>query len=122
VALSPNRAVKLACALRGLPESTWPHRELTQAQLAKALSSQGRVAAATWGSCESLTNPKTPSVARTNAYAPFFCTELSLKGEPRLTDIELDRFRELESKLMALPCPESREVRRGFSSTPDPSS
>jgi hypothetical protein len=118
----------LARALRGLRESTWPDQELTQAQLAKALSSEGRVSAATLSSWESLTNPKTPSVARTSAYAPFFFTERSLKGEPhfiaedQLTDIEIDRFPELESKVMALPYPESREVRRSFSSTPDPSS
>ena len=84
VALNASRAVRLARALRDLRESTWPDRELTQAQLAKALSSEGRVAAATLSSWESLTNPKTPSEARISAYARFFCTERSLEGEPHL--------------------------------------
>ena len=57
----PNHAVKLARALQGLRESIWPDQELSQAQLAKALSSEGRVAAATLRSWESLTNSKTLS-------------------------------------------------------------
>jgi hypothetical protein len=61
VALSPNRAVKLACALRGLRESIWPDQELAQAQLAKALSSEEREVSATLSSWESLTNLKTLS-------------------------------------------------------------
>ena len=87
-------------------ESTWPDREVTQSQLAKALSSEGRVAGPTLSSWESLTNPKTPSVARISAYARFFCTERSLEGEPhlipedQLTPEELDRFQELESRLL----------------------
>ena len=106
MALNPNQAVRLARALRDLRESTWPDQVLTQAQLAKALSSEGRVAAATLSSWESMTNPKTPSAARISAYARFFCTERSLEGEPhlipedQLTPDELDRFRELESQLL----------------------
>jgi transcriptional regulator with XRE-family HTH domain len=120
VALSPKQAKDLARALRDLRESTWPDHELTQAQLAKALSSEGRVASATLSSWESATNPKTPSVSRISAYARFFCTERSLEDEPhliaedQLTDAELDRFRELESKLLALLYPENRKVRRSF--------
>jgi hypothetical protein len=120
VALKPNQAVRLARALRDLRESTWPGHVLTQSQLAKALSSEGRVAAATLSSWESATNPKTPSGARITAYARFFCTPRSLQGEPhlipedQLTPAELDRFRELESQLLELFHAEDREVRRTF--------
>jgi hypothetical protein len=120
VALNRNEAVRLARALRDLRESTWPDQELTQAQLAKALSSEGRVAPATLSSWESLTSPKTPSAARLVGYARFFCTQRSLDGEPhlipedQLTVDELDRFREIESELLALSHPEDRKVRRTF--------
>jgi hypothetical protein len=72
VALNGNQAVRLARALRALRESKWPERELTQTQLAKALSSEGRVAGATLSSWESLTNPKTPPEGRISTYARFF--------------------------------------------------
>jgi hypothetical protein len=120
VALNGNSAVRLARALRALRETNWPERELTQTQLAKALSSEGRVAGATLSSWESATNPKTPSEARISAYARFFCTERSLEGEPhlisedQLTPTEVDRFRELESRLFELFHPEDRKVRRTF--------
>ena len=74
VALNGNQAVRLAHALRDLRESRWPDQVLTQAQLAKALSSDGRVAAATLSSWESATSPKTPAEQRISAYARFFCT------------------------------------------------
>jgi hypothetical protein len=120
VALNPIQAVRLARALRELRESTWPDRVLTQSQLAKALSSEGRVAAATLSSWESRTNPKTPSGTRITAYARFFCTPRSLEGEPhlipadQLTPDELDRFRELESQLLELFHAEGRVARRTF--------
>ncbi len=57
----PNRAVRLARALRALRESTWPDQELTQAQLATIFSSQRRMAAATLRSREPLTTSKTLS-------------------------------------------------------------
>jgi hypothetical protein len=120
VALSSSQAAKLASALRELRESMGPDQALTQAQLAKAFSSEGRVAAATLSSWESVTNPKTPSVARISAYARFFCTERSLEGQPhlipedQLAEVELDRLRLLESKLLALLYPENRKVRRSF--------
>ena len=115
--MAPNtaQAIRLARALRDLRESTWSNQDVTQAQLAKALSSEGRVAAATLSSWESTTNPKTPSAARISAYARFFCTERSLEGEPhlisedQLTEAELDRFRELESQLLELLYPEEPE-------------
>jgi transcriptional regulator with XRE-family HTH domain len=120
VALNQTQAKTLARALRDLRESTWSDHELTQAQLAKALSSEGRVAAATISSWESATNPKTPSAARISAYARFFCTQRSLEGGPhllleaQLKAAELDRFRELESELMELFYPEDRKVQRTF--------
>jgi hypothetical protein len=120
VALDTSQAGRLARALRDLRESTWSNQDVTQAQLAKALSSEGRVAAATLSSWESTTNPKTPSAARISAYARFFCTERSMEGEPhlisedQLTEAELDQFRDLESRLLALLYPEHRKVRRSF--------
>ena len=120
MALSPNQAVRLARALRDLRESTWPDQDLTQAQLATALSSEGRVAPATVSSWESVTNPKMPSIARISAYARFFSTRRSLEGEPhlipedQLTPEELDRFRELETELLGLFHPEDRNVQRTF--------
>ncbi len=120
MALKPNQVIRLARALRDLRESTWPDRDLTQAQLANALSSEGRVARAALSSWESTTNPKTPSEARISAYARFFCTERSLDPEPHLipedhlTSVELNRFRELESQLLELIRPEEREMRASF--------
>jgi hypothetical protein len=120
VALKPNQAVRLARALRELRESTWPDHVLTQSQLAKALSSESRVAQATLSSWESTTNPKTPSAARISAYARFFCTERSLQGEPhlipedQLAPDEVDRFQNLESRLLKLLNPEQPKARRSF--------
>lgn len=120
VALEANQAVRLARALRELRESTWPDQVMTQAQLAKALSSEGRVAAATLSSWESLTNPKTPSEARISAYARFFSTQRSLEGGPhlipedQLTPAELKRYQELESQLLELFHPEDRKEQRSF--------
>jgi transcriptional regulator with XRE-family HTH domain len=120
VALNRNQAVRLARALRELRESTWPDQELTQAQLAKALSAEGRVAPATLSSWESTTSPKTPSAARLTAYARFFSTQRSLQDEPhlipenQLTPDELDRYREIESELLDLFHPEDRKSQRTF--------
>jgi hypothetical protein len=120
VALDPSQAVRLARRLRGLRESTSPDQQLTQAQLAKALSSEGRVAPATLSSWESLTNPKTPPTTRISAYARFFCTERSLDDEPhllpedQLTPVERKRFRELESELLELFHPGGRKVHPTF--------
>ena len=120
MALNGNQAVRLARALRTLRETNWPERELTQAQLAKALSAEGRVAGATLSSWESLTNPKTPPEARITAYARFFCTERSLEGVPHLisedelTPAEIERFHALETQLLELAHPEDDKVRRTF--------
>lgn len=105
----PNdQAVGLAHKLRDLRLSTWPDHELTQAQLAKALSSEGRVAGATLSSWESTTSPKKVPPARLSAYARFFCTQRSLEGEPHLISedelepAELKQFQKLEAELLEL--------------------
>jgi transcriptional regulator with XRE-family HTH domain len=108
VALEPGRAVRLARSLRDLRESEWPGVDLTQAQLAKALSVESRVASATLSSWESLTNPKTPTPRRLSAYARFFATRRSLDGGPHLipekdlTADETERYHELEAELLGL--------------------
>jgi hypothetical protein len=85
VALETTQAIRLARTLRELRESAWPGVELTQAQLAKALSADSRVASATLSSWESLTNPKTPTASRLTSYARFFATRRSVEGkEPRI--------------------------------------
>jgi hypothetical protein len=120
VALNRDQAARLARALRDLRESTWPEHVLTQAQLATAFSSEGRVAAATLSSWESTTNPKTPSVARISAYARSFSTQRSLEKEPhlipedQLTSAEAERFRDLESQLLGLFHSVERNQRRSF--------
>jgi hypothetical protein len=120
VALNREQAGRLARALRNLRESTWPAQELTQAQLARALSSEGRVAVPTLSSWESLSNPKTPPAARISAYARFFSTERSLEGHPHLMSEselrpeEMKRFQELEFELLQLNRPEDREVQHIF--------
>jgi transcriptional regulator with XRE-family HTH domain len=124
VALTPSQAGRLARALRDLREKRWPEHVLTQAQLAKALSSEDRVAAATLSSWESETNPNTPSILRVSALARFYSTQRSLEygsdGEPhlipedQLSEAERVRFRELEAQLLQLLQPEDRKIRRTF--------
>jgi transcriptional regulator with XRE-family HTH domain len=118
VVLKRPEAIRLAQALRDLREST--AQVLTQAQLADALSSEGRVAPATLSSWESTTSPKTPSAARISTYARFFCTNRSVEDRPhlipedQLTPDETERFRELESDLLRLLHPEEQELKRSF--------
>jgi hypothetical protein len=104
-----SAAARLARRLRELREHHWPDVTLTQAELARALSAQSRVASATLSSWESLTNPKTPTTARLNAYARFFATRKSIEGtSPQLpaldslSDDERERFEQLEEELFAL--------------------
>lgn len=105
MALDRSQATRLARALRDLRESA--EVDLTQAQLAEALGVEGRVATATLSSWESSTAPKTPSSARLSAYARFFCTPRSLEGKPHLlaedelTADEMERFRDLQTELLA---------------------
>jgi hypothetical protein len=120
VALNRDQAVRFARALRDLRESTWSDHELTQADLAMALSSEGRVAPGTVSSWESTTSPKMPPAARISAYARFFSTRRSLDDRPhlipqdQLTPAELDQFRELESRLLELSNPDEGQGRRTF--------
>ena len=120
MALDRNQASRLARALRELREFTWPDADLTQAQLASALSAEGRVAPATLSSWESGTTPKTPSIARVSSYARFFCTPRSLEGEPHLipedhlAPDELVRFREIEARLLDLLTPDDRQSTHTF--------
>jgi hypothetical protein len=122
VALNREQALRMARALRQLRESTWPGHVLTQAQLAQALSSEGKtVAAATLSSWESTTNPKLPSEFRIYDYARFFSTERSVKSSPpklipedQLTDDELDQFHQLQSQLIDLYHPKVRKAQRSF--------
>ena len=101
-------AARLARRLRELREHEWSDLTLTQAELARALGAQSRVASATISSWESLTTPKTPTTARLNAYARFFATRRSMDGTPHLlalddlNDDERDRFEQLEEELLAL--------------------
>ncbi len=118
---TPDRAVGLASFLRELRESRWPELNVTQAQVATALSSEGsKVAAPTVSSWENLTRPKTPPAARISAYARFFSTRRSLEGEPHLipedelTPAELDEYRALERKLSGLLRPDEPKMRRSF--------
>lgn len=101
-------AVRLARRLRELRLSEWSDVELPRADLALALSTQGRVASATLSSWESLSAPKTPPLARLNAYAVFFATRKSLDGKPHLVALddldsaERERLSELRQELLAL--------------------
>jgi len=105
--LEDEQAVRLARTLRKLRESHWPDVELTQVQLAEALSKERKVGPATISSWESTTNPKTPTSARLSAYARFFATRSSLEGprlvpDSKLTNEELDRYRALNEELQGL--------------------
>jgi transcriptional regulator with XRE-family HTH domain len=103
-----SSAVRLAHRLRDLRLHEWSGVSLTQAQLARALSAQSRVASATLSSWENINNPKAPTTARLSAYARFFATRRSLDGEPHLIavdeldDDERDRFEQLEEELSGL--------------------
>ena len=121
MALETTQAIRLARTLRELRESAWPGVELTQAQLAKALSADSRVASATLSSWESLTNPKTPTASRLTSYARFFATRRSVEGkephllaEKELTADERERFRELEAELLGLLRADTEFLRRTF--------
>jgi hypothetical protein len=103
-----GKAAGLARRLRELREHQWPEANLTQAQLASALSAEGNVAHTTISSWESHTNPKAPPRTRLKSYARFFATQRSLLGKPhlvavdQLTDDERQRAKALEEELLAL--------------------
>jgi hypothetical protein len=127
-------AVRLARRLRQLREHEWPNVTLTQAGLADALRADGRLASATISSWESLTSPKTPPAERLSAYARFFATRRSLKGQDGrphliplddLTDDERRRYEQLEEELLGLLAaidptqPSSEKERRALLSFDD---
>ena len=99
----------LAQRLRDLRELRWPEIGLTQAALAKALSSEGGLSSATVSSWESSSSPKLPPPSRLTAYARFFATRRSVEGDPArllplvaLTDDERAAYKTLETELLAL--------------------
>ena len=99
----------LAHRLRDLREQRWPEFRLTQAALAKALSSEGSVSPATVSSWENSSSPKLLARNRLTAYARFFATRRSIETDPpqllsldTLTDEERDSYEALEAELRAL--------------------
>jgi hypothetical protein len=109
VAGPTTQALRLAQALRDLRKSTWEDRTLTQAELAKVLSRDGRVATPTLASWESTTNPKLPPPEKLRLYALLFATPRSVAdNEPRilaerdLTPQERTEFSALEANLLEL--------------------
>ena len=107
--LAQPSVLRLAQYLRDLRERHWPEAGLTQAALAMALGSEGRLSPATVSSWESPIAPKLPPRSRLLAYARFFATHRSLEGgQPRLlpledlTGDERDAYEALETELLAL--------------------
>jgi hypothetical protein len=107
--LAQPGVLRLALFLRDLRERRWPEARLTQAALATALGSEGRLSPATVSSWESAIAPKLPPRSRLLAYARFFATHRSIEGDqPRLlpledlTDDERDAYEVLETELLSL--------------------
>jgi Helix-turn-helix domain len=107
--LAQPGGLRLAQCLRDLRERRWPEAGLTQAMLARALGSEGRLSPATVSSWESVITPKLPPRSRLLTYARFFATHRSIEGDqPRLfsfedlTDDERDAYEALETELLAL--------------------
>lgn len=106
----PQEATRLARRLRQLREQEWPDApHLTQDKLAKALSAEEPLTAATVSSWENNKAPKLPPQRRLQAYARFFATQRSLEPpSPRLLPLEelrpdeLDRYTELKTELLGL--------------------
>jgi transcriptional regulator with XRE-family HTH domain len=101
--------LSLAQRLRDLRENHWPGAGLTQAAIAKALSSEEHLSPATVSSWESSTSPKLPPRSRLTAYARFFATRRSVETDrPRLLPLaelngeERDAFTALETELLGL--------------------
>ena len=101
--------LRLAQRLRELREQNWPDVVLTQAVLAKALSSEGRLSSATVSSWESSSAPKLPPPSRMTAYARFFATRRSVEADPpgllpldALSGDERAAYEALEAELLAL--------------------
>lgn len=119
--VSRQAKVRLAGALRDLRQSYWSDVVLTQVDLARAFSTEARVAPATISSWESMMNPKIPPVARLSDYARFFATRRSLEGDPhlipeyQLTQSEMEQFRQLEGRLLGFLRDGKTSRRRLFS-------
>jgi hypothetical protein len=103
--------LELAHRLRSLRQDLWADKRLTQATLAKALSTGGStIAPATVASWENQTSPKLPPRERLTLYARFFATRRSVEIEDgyqvipaeNLTERELAAFSKLEHELLAL--------------------
>ena len=73
----------LARRLRALREEHWPGKKVNQAQLAAALSGDGRwsVSVPLISSWESRTDPTAPPVSRIEDIAAFFATPRSFDGQ-----------------------------------------
>lgn len=95
-------AVRLARRLRDLRES----QRLTQSELARALSTDSRVAVATISSWESQSNPKLPPEERLRAYALLFArtddTPARVRREQELSADERAPFQTLHRELLGL--------------------
>ena len=102
---APPAALQLASRLRQLRHQ-WPR--LTQQKLARAFSDEESLAPATVSSWESLKSPKLPPVERIQAYARFFATPRSFRGNPKLFALddlsqeERKTYDRLEAELMQL--------------------
>jgi transcriptional regulator with XRE-family HTH domain len=102
---APPAALQLASRLKQLRQQ---QSRLTQAELAAALSKEGKLAPVTVSSWESLKSPKPPPVERLRAYARFFATPRSVEGQPKLlpfNDLTQDEKKEcekLETELLRL--------------------
>ena len=106
--LAQPDVLRLAQRLRDLRERHWPEAGLTQAALAMALGSEGRLSPATVSSWESTLAPKLPPRGRLLTYARFFATHRSIEGDQPcllpledLTDDERDAYEALETELLA---------------------
>lgn len=105
--VSPE-AMRLARRLRQLRLQYWPNVRLTQQKLARALSADEPLAAATVGSWESISSPKLPPRHRSLAYARFFATPRSVEAVLRLlpfealTPEEQAAYKKLEAELLGL--------------------
>lgn len=103
--------LELAYRLRSLRQDRWPDRRLTQAMLAKALSTGGStIATATVASWENPTSPKLPPRDRLSVLARFYATRRSVEAEGKyrlipasdLTGEEQAAFEDLEDELLEL--------------------
>jgi transcriptional regulator with XRE-family HTH domain len=95
----------LAQRLRALREEHWPHRKITQAQLARALE----VSVPLISSWEKRTDPKIPPLPRLQDYAAVFASERCFATNPPriissqdLSDMERRVMHDLEQELLGL--------------------